>query len=79
MLTKFFNSSMQHLFRGGAYLGLANYAKFANAIRQVGEVITQGQIIKVRVMAIAAAALHLPVSILNNIVLSAHLWKRRSS
>ena len=36
MLTKFFNSSMEHLFRGGAYLGLANYAKFANAIRQVG-------------------------------------------
>ena len=36
MLTKFFNSSMQHLFRDGAYLGLANYAKFANAIRQVG-------------------------------------------
>lgn len=79
MPTKFFNSSMQHLFRGGAYLGVANYAKFANATRQVGKVITKGQIIRVRVMAIAAAALHLPVSILNNIVLCARLWKRRSS
>ena len=36
VLIKFFNLSMQHLFKGGAYLGMTNYVKFANANGQVG-------------------------------------------